>query len=59
MRQNIKYLRDSGRKIIIDRLKAMKDGDYVPNDILSSILNNWSNFYNIKIFYSMLFFLLL
>ena len=40
MRKNIKYVRDTGRKIINERLKAMKDGDYVPNDILSS---KWIN----------------
>jgi cholesterol 24-hydroxylase len=43
LRKNIKYVRDTGRKIINERLKAMKDGDYTPNDILSSILINWKD----------------
>jgi len=33
-----RYLRDIGRKALIARLNAMKNGDYLPNDILQTIL---------------------
>lgn len=36
----IQFLRDTGKKIIDDRRKAMKTGEDVPNDVLSYILKS-------------------
>jgi hypothetical protein len=40
----IKYIRDTGKDKILERLKALKNKEHVPSDILSSILNSWSMF---------------
>ncbi len=38
----MKYLRETGREKIMDRLRAIKNQEHVPTDILSSILHSWS-----------------
>ena len=43
-RQVIRYLRQVGREQIVARINAIKNGDYLPNDILTTILNTHSNF---------------
>ncbi len=40
----IKLIRNIGKEKILDRFKAFKNKDYIPNDILSSILHNWSKY---------------
>lgn len=40
----IKFLRQSGREIIIERINSFKNQEYLQTDILSSILKSWSNF---------------
>jgi hypothetical protein len=42
-RQVIRYLRRVGREQIVARINAIKNGDYLPNDILTSILKSHSN----------------
>jgi hypothetical protein len=39
----IKALREIGREKIMERLEAIKNGDPLPDDILASVLNNYSN----------------
>ncbi len=38
-------VRKIGKDKILERLNDLKNKDHVPNDILSSILNNWSKFF--------------
>ncbi len=44
-RSFIDYLRNTGKEKILERLNALKNQDYVPSDILTTILHNWSIFY--------------
>jgi cholesterol 24(S)-hydroxylase len=48
-----RYLRDIGRKALISRLNAMKNGEYLPNDILQTILEANSKKFKIKLFKKM------
>ena len=41
-RKVVRYLRQVGREQILNRLNAIKNGDYLPNDILTTILNTHS-----------------
>ena len=43
----IKELRDYAREHIIRRMKEIENKEYVPNDILSIILSDASNYYYI------------
>lgn len=38
----IQYIRETGKDKILERLKALKNQEHVPSDILSSILHSWS-----------------
>jgi hypothetical protein len=41
---SIDYIRNIGREKILERLNAMKNEEHIPtDDILASILKNWSN----------------
>ena len=39
----IEYIRDLGRKKIIERVNAYKNNEHLPDDILTAILKNYSN----------------
>ena len=43
IRHMIEYMRDLGRKKIIERVNAFKNNEHLPDDILTSILNSYSN----------------
>jgi hypothetical protein len=38
------YLRDTAREKLFERLKAIANGDELPNDILTNILTSCSNY---------------
>ena len=43
MKSIVKHLREIGREKILERLKAIQNNEYVPDDILSNIMKNYSN----------------
>ena len=45
----IEYIREMGRNKILERVNAFKNNEHVPEDILSTILDNYSN--DQKMFY--------
>ena len=47
IRHMIEYMRDLGRKKIIERVNAFKNNEHLPDDILTAILNSYSNNNNI------------
>ena len=47
VRTQMQLIRDTGKERILDRIKAIKNREHVPSDILSSILDNWSKPYKI------------
>lgn len=51
MRNIIKHLRNIGREKILERLKAVQNNEYVPDDILSNIMKNYSNLFLSHLFY--------
>ena len=46
-KKTIRNIRQIGRNRILERLNAFKNNEHIPDDILSSILANYS-IYNIK-----------
>lgn len=45
----IEHIREMGRNKILERVNALKNNEHMPEDILSSILSNYSN--DQKMFY--------
>lgn len=43
-KKKIRYLREVGRKILADRVKAIENDEAVPDDILTNILKACSEF---------------
>jgi hypothetical protein len=41
----IRYIRKLGKEKIVERINAYKNNEYMPDDILSSILASYSNFF--------------
>jgi hypothetical protein len=41
----IRYIRKLGKDKIVERINAYKNNEYMPDDILSSILASYSNFF--------------
>jgi hypothetical protein len=44
MKECIRSIRKIGKNQILERLNDIKNQNYIPIDILSTILNNWSKF---------------
>ena len=40
----VKYLRDTGRNKILERINAFKNNEHLPDDILTAILKSNSNY---------------
>ena len=44
MKECIRSIRKIGKNQILERLNDIKNQNYIPIDILSTILNNWSRY---------------
>ena len=44
MKECIRSIRKIGKNQILERLNDIKNQNYIPIDILSTILNNWSKY---------------
>ena len=45
----IEHIREMGRNKILERVNAYKNNEHMPEDILSTILSNYSNYIVVRI----------